>query len=286
MTTTKSEIESLLFLLEDPDPYVRESVKKRFDVLGENCIPILDEMQSGLRSGKEKDSLRQLIRQITFAGIEQEFINVLEGGLKTPRQLEEALFVISRLENPTLRTEIYTRALDRMAEDVDYRIRYAVTPKEQMQILLTYVFREKDYQGCTDDYLNPRHTYLHTVIDAHVGIPLTLSLIVIFLGRRLALPFHGVNMPLHFLLRFQNDSESILIDPFNKGGIVSVDQCYSFLKNSGITPDHEHFRIASEQEMLIRFIRNLINGYDQQKEDLQKEDLNKLLSILEAFSVG
>jgi regulator of sirC expression with transglutaminase-like and TPR domain len=285
MITTKSEIESLLFLLEDPNPFVRESVKKRFEILGENCIPILDEMQSSLRSGEKKDSLRRLIRQITYSGIEQEFINVLEGGLKTPKALEASLLVISRLENPTLRTEIYTRALEKMADEIDFRIRYAVTPKEQMQILLTYVFQEKDFRGCSDDYLNPLHTYLHTVIDSRIGIPLTLSLIVIFLARRLDLPFYGVNMPLHFLLRFQNESESVLIDPFNKGGIVSVDQCYSFLKNSGITPDHEHFRIASEQEMLIRFIRNLINGYDQQKEDLQKHDLNKLLSILEAFTV-
>jgi regulator of sirC expression with transglutaminase-like and TPR domain len=283
--TTRSEIESLLYLLEDPDPFVQDSVKKRFQSLGENCIPILDEMQSGLRTGDKKDSLRRMIRQITFSGIENEFLNVLEGGLQNPQQLENALFVISRLENPTLRTEIYPRALDRMADEVQYRIRYAITPKEQMQIMLTYVFREMDFRGCNDDYLNPLHTYLHTVIDSRVGIPLTLSLIVIFLARRLGMPFHGVNMPLHFLLRFQNDSESILIDPFNKGGIVSVDQCYSFLKNSGITPDHEHFRIASEHEMLARFLRNLMNGYEQKKEDDHKEDVNKLLGIVEAFTI-
>jgi regulator of sirC expression with transglutaminase-like and TPR domain len=283
--TTRSEIESLLYLLEDPDPFVQDSVKKRFQSLGENCIPILDEMQSGLRTGDKKDSLRRMIRQITFSGIENEFLNVLEGGLQNPQQLENALFVISRLENPTLRTEIYPRALDRMADEVQYRIRYAITPKEQMQIMLTYVFREMDFRGCNDDYLNPLHTYLHTVIDSRVGIPLTLSLIVIFLARRLGMPFHGVNMPLHFLLRFQNDSESILINPFNKGGIVSVDQCYSFLKNSGITPDHEHFRIASEHEMLARFLRNLMNGYEQKKEDDHKEDVNKLLGIVEAFTI-
>jgi regulator of sirC expression with transglutaminase-like and TPR domain len=283
--TTRSEIESLLFLLEDPDPYVRESVRKRFEDLGENCIPILDEMQSGLRTGEKKESLRRMIRQITFSGLEQDFVNVLEGGMKTPGQLEKAILVISRLENPTLRTELYTRELDRMADEVENRIRYSINPKEQMQILLTYVFREKDFKGCSEDYLNPVHTYLHTVTESRTGIPLTLSLIVIFLASRLHMPFYGVNMPLHFLLRFQNDSESILIDPFNRGGIVSVDQCYSFLKNSGITPDHEHFRIATENEMLIRFIRNLMNGYEQNKENLMVEDLSKLLALTEAFSV-
>jgi regulator of sirC expression with transglutaminase-like and TPR domain len=283
--TTKSEIESLLFLLEDPDPFVRESVQKRFEDLGENCIPILDEMQSSLRNSNKKEVLQRMIRQITFTGLEQDFINVLEGGINSPMQLERALLVISRLDNPTLRTEIYSRALDRMADEIEHRILYSVDPKEQMKVLITYVFREKDFRGCSEDYLNPVHTYIHTVIDSRIGIPLTLSLIVIFLANRLQMPFYGVNMPLHFLLRYQNESESILIDPFNRGGIVSVDQCYSFLKNSGITPDHEHFRIASEHEMLTRFIRNLINGYDQKKEDLQKEDLNKLLGIVEAFSV-
>lgn len=46
--TTKSEIESLLLLMDDPDPFIQESVQNRFKQLGENAVPLLDEFESKL----------------------------------------------------------------------------------------------------------------------------------------------------------------------------------------------------------------------------------------------
>ena len=92
-------------------------------------------------------------------------------------------------------------------------------------------------------------------------------------------------MPLHFLVGFETEAgKMLLIDPFNNGGILTKDQCKRFLKKSGLEPKEIHFRKATEVEMFIRFIRNLINGYQQLKQQEKVKKLNKLLSYIEAFS--
>jgi len=44
--TNKAEIESLLYLLDDPDDFVRNSVLQRFESMTHHQIPLLDEFRS------------------------------------------------------------------------------------------------------------------------------------------------------------------------------------------------------------------------------------------------
>lgn len=106
-----------------------------------------------------------------------------------------------------------------------------------------------------------------------------------FLSRRLDMPFFGVNMPIHFMLNYISDKEEVLIDPYDNGAIVTYDQCYFFLKKNNIEPKPDHFRIASDIEILTRCIRNLIHSYERKEEPVRVEDLKKLLAIAEIYDV-
>ncbi|MAO77346.1 MAG: hypothetical protein CL665_05820, partial [Balneola sp.] len=79
------------------------------------------------------------------------------------------------------------------------------------------------------------------------------------------------------------DREEFLVDPYDNGAVVSYDQCYFFLKKNNIAPKPEYFQMASDMDILIRTIRNLIQSYEH-KEQLEKvEDLKKLLSTVELY---
>jgi len=108
-----------------------------------------------------------------------------------------------------------------------------------------------------------------------------LSLVVIFIARRLNLPFYGVNMPIHFMLMYQTHNQEILIDPFDGGTIVTYNQCCYFLKKNGIEPKPEHLEKADESEILVRCIRNLIHSYAKIKDERRVDDLRKLLNMAE-----
>lgn len=281
---TKSEIESLVYLLDDPDPFVKDKVKNRLFELGEQAVPVLDQQKSSAESDEERELISEIIRWITYGSLEEDLLGVLEGGLQSMKQLEDAVFVLARMENPTLREDEYKRKLDRFASMVADDLRYQLDDSKKMHILLDFIFRELNFSGNQKNYYSPDNSYLHRVIDRRKGLPISLGLIVLFLARRLDMPFYGINMPIHFMLKYKGEKEEFLIDPFDGGKIVTYNQCYFFLKQNGVEPKTEHFRKATLHEILARCIRNLIQSYSRIEKEEYVHNLKQLLSTVEMFA--
>lgn len=281
--TTKSEIESLLLLMDDPDPFIQESVQNRFKELGENAVPLLDEFRVETSNKDDKKRVSQIIHQITFPVLKADFQEMLDRGIRNRKDLEYALLTLSRFGNPTLRIEDYQKKLDHFAEMVEPTIRYRLDERRKMKQLIKFVFEDLNFKGDTDDYHNPDNCFIDQVIRRRRGLPITLSMVVMFLARRLEMPFFGVNMPIHFMLNYVSDKEEVLIDPYDNGAIVSYDQCYFFLKKNNIEPKPDHFKIASDIEVLIRCIRNLIHSYERLEQPHRVEDLKELLGLIELY---
>lgn len=279
--TSKSEIESLIYLLEDPDPEVQMGVKRRFRELGEQAVPLLDQFRSESIHDSERNTINEIIYNITIGSLMEEFSLLLENGVQNSVTLEKAVLMLSRFGNPTIRVEDYERKLDQMARQIGTDIAYTPSIQEKMQILLQFVFRELRFRGDSKDYHSPENAFIDRVIDRRKGLPIMLSLVVIFIARRLNLPFYGVNMPIHFMLMYQTHNQQILIDPFDGGTIVTYDQCYYFLKKNGIEPRPEHLQKADEADILARCIRNLIHSYGKSNQDRRVRDLRELLQIIE-----
>lgn len=278
---SKTEIESLVNLLDDPDPYVHSQVRNRLFELGEQAVPLLDQQKSQAKDDSERELINEIIQYITYGNLEEDFLDVLGEGIDDLKQLEKAVFILSRFDNPTLREEEYMKKLDQFAGMVANRIQYEPDESRRMRRLMEFVFEELNFTGSTVDYYNPDNSYLNRVIDRRQGLPISLGLIVLFLARRLEMPFYGVNMPIHFMLRFKGEKEEVLIDPFDKGKVVSYNQCYFFLKQNGVEPKSKHFEAAGETEILARCIRNLIQSYAKLNADRKVEGLKKLLGTVE-----
>ena len=280
-SSNRGEIESLIYLLEDPDPEVQMGVKKRFEEIGENAVPLLDQFRSETINDSEKNTINQIIYNITVGSLFEDFSDLMEQGVNNRRDLENALLLISRFGNPTLRIEDYRKKLDKLSSHIGSEVAYTPSVNEKMQIMLQYIFRELRFRGDAVDYHNPDNAYLDRVIDRRKGLPIMLSVVVMSIARRLNLPFYGVNMPIHFMLMYQTHNQEILIDPFDGGTIVTYNQCFYFLKKNGIEPRPEHLKKADEADVLLRCIRNLIQSYAKDKDEKRVNDLRKLLQIAE-----
>ncbi|WP_069132133.1 SirB1 family protein [Rhodohalobacter halophilus] len=279
--TTKSEIESLIYLLDDPDPEVQSGVHSRLRELGEDAVPLLDEHKNETRGEQEKEFINNIIYNITIGSLIEEYAELMEEGVHDARNLERAVLMLAKFGSPTLRIEEYSRKLDILSREISADIAYTPSLREKMQIILQYVFRELRFRGDSANYHHPDNALLNRVIDRRKGLPIMLGLVVMFLGRRLNLPFYGVNMPIHFLLLYKTPSEGVLIDPFDGGTIVTYDQCYYFLKKNGVEPRPDHLKQADESEILARCIRNLINSYSKQNQERKVKDLRQLLHLTE-----
>lgn len=281
--TSKTEIESLLFLMDDPDPFVQESVENRLQELGENAVPLLDEYRAEISSEHAKQKVNEVIHKLTFDTLEQDFIEILEGGLKTRRALEKAVFTLARFGNPTLRISEFQAKLDHFADIVEPQIKYKLDEKRKMKRLLKFIFEDLNFRGDAEDYHAPQNCFLDQVIERRKGLPISLSLIVMFISHRLEMPFFGINMPIHFMLNYVGDKEELLIDPYDNGAIVTYDQCYFFLKKNNIDPRPEHFQMATNLDIVLRCIRNLIHSYERKEEMRRVEDLGRLLNVAEMY---
>ena len=281
--TTKSEIESLLILLDDPDPFIQQSVKTRLNELGENAVPILDEYRHETNKPEEKKLVGDLIHKLTFSTLRADFYEVLEQGVTNRKELEHAVLTLARFGNPTLRIKEFQDKLDHFAEMVEPTVRYRLDERRKMRQLIKFVFDDLNFSGDTEDYHNPANCFMDQVINRRRGLPITLSMVVMFLARRLDMPFFGVNMPIHFMLHYEGEKEEVLIDPYDNGAIVTYDQCYFFLKKNNIEPKPDHFKIATDVEVLVRCIRNLIHSYERKEMPKRVEDLKELLSIAEMY---
>jgi len=86
--------------------------------------------------------------------------------------------------------------------------------------LRRHLFGDLGFRGALgDDYDRPRSSYLHEVIERRTGIPITLSIVVLEVGRRLAVPLAGVSMPGHFLVRDRVDPD-VFVDAFAGGALL------------------------------------------------------------------
>lgn len=277
--TSKSEIESLIQLMEDPDPFIQQSVQDRFTELGIHAVPLLDEFRIETKDHNEKSKLRSIIHQLTFPSLKADFHEVLEKGVRNRKSLELAVFTLSRFGNPTLRITDFEKQLDHFSTMVEPTTRYRLDERKKMKQLIKFVFEDLNFSGDTKDYHNPANCFMDQVIRRRRGLPISLSLVVMFIARRLEMPFFGINMPIHFMLNYVSEKEEVLIDPYDNGAIVSYDQCYFFLKKNNIEPKPDHFKIATDLEILVRCIRNLIHSYERLKQTVYVEDLKELLQL-------
>lgn len=90
--------------------------------------------------------------------------------------------------------------------------------------LLRHLFGDLGFAGNTHTYFDPRNSYLNDVLDRRTGIPISLGVLTMAVGRRIGVPLVGIGMPGHFVLRDQVD-HSVFVDPFANGAVLDQDGC-------------------------------------------------------------
>ncbi len=110
--------------------------------------------------------------------------------------------------------------------------------------------------GNREDYGDPRNSYLHQVIDRGLGIPITLAVCAIEVGRRLDVEVRGVGLPGHFMVVCGDEYG----DPFNGGQIHSEDEIETVWRRyTGLRDPFErrYLQTAHTRSILLRILNNL-----------------------------
>ena len=195
-----------------------------------------------------------------------------------PVDLARASLAVAREEYPELDEGHYLRALDELASGVHAGLPSGASPERKVGRLNSYLFHELGYSGNQTDYYDPRNSFLNEVLDRRTGIPLTLCIVYMEVGRRCGLRVDGVGFPGHFLCKVQLDGGELVVDPFHRGQLLGVDELKRRLQAA--VGDQVKFnpgvlRAAKPREILVRMLQNLRSVY------AERNDMPRALSAVD-----
>ncbi len=204
-------------------------------------------------------------------------------------ELARACLQIAEDAYPGLDVDGYVGEINRYAGRLRARLAPDASPEDRVIALNEFLFDDLGFSGNADEYYDPRNSYLNEVLDRRRGIPITLSVLYMEVGRRIELPFEGVSFPGHFLVRLPMRGGTLVLDPFS-GGIPQseaelrerlkrvVPRGLAGIKAGGVTvaelPLDQFLEAASNRQILARLLRNLKGVYRE------KDDAERLLQVL------
>lgn len=158
-------------------------------------------------------------------------------------ELDEAALHVARIEYPGLAIEPWLAALDFHAQEIERR-----RGRSARVAISDYLFGELGIVGNEADYYNPRNSCLNHVLEARNGIPITMCVLYMELGRRLGVAVEGIGAPGHFLVRMEEEGDTFYVDPYN-GGRIREDVESEL--------DEQYLVAAPKRVILIRMLNNL-----------------------------
>jgi regulator of sirC expression with transglutaminase-like and TPR domain len=137
--------------------------------------------------------------------------------------LDEAALLIAAHARPELDIAAELGRLDELA---------AGCKEPTLDGLTHHVFDELGFRGNAEHYQDPDNSYLDQVVRRRLGIPITLSVLTMEVGRRLGVMLDGIGMPGHFLVRHRTDPGTFL-DPFAGGRRLDAAGCQEIFNGLG-----------------------------------------------------
>lgn len=112
--------------------------------------------------------------------------------------------------------------------------------------------RREGFQGATDTQ-SLECSRIDVVLEQRRGIPITLSIPYLMLGRGAGLTVRGINFPGHFLVM----AEEVLVDPL-RAQQMSRDECMQRLADANLQHlGSAAFAVATPDEMAVRMLNNI-----------------------------
>jgi regulator of sirC expression with transglutaminase-like and TPR domain len=182
--------------------------------------------------------------------------------------LDRSCLLISAVYDSSVDVDQHLSRLDDFAE----RARATAAPTgsyAMMASILHELFIEGRFRGNDCTYDEPANSLLASVIERRVGLPITVSIVLMEVSRRLGLPLQGVGLPGHFVVRFPDPTSRLYIDSFRSGEILDVPGCIALVERiyrGRLTWRDEFLTPLTSRAIVKRVLLNLKNSLSGAKD--------------------
>ena len=222
--------------------------------------------------------LRRMAAEVHEAAVRTQLVELLgektaaNSAAETPDHgvLLKSALLISRMDNPDVDVETYIDRVRQWVDEIRASLPVDADETARLTAMDRYLFEELGFHGSRFEYYTRSNSYLNEVIEDREGLPITLSVLYIEIGRRLDLDIRGIGLPGHFVVQFTPSSmptESQLIDPFERGKRLSEVDVAARLTEARY-PDLPQFRIPqTTRQICERMIGNLLGLAETEKNE-------------------
>ena len=205
---------------------------------------------------RQAEQLRKLAGAVHAQRVHADLVKAL-AGKEADVDLVHAALLVARLDNDELDVDAYRAEFDRLARKLASELPKDADAKVKTAALNRFLFTERGFHGSRGDYYNKSNSYLNEVIDDREGLPITLAVLYIELGRKIGLPLEGVPLPGHFTVRLAGAED--MIDVFDGGAPLSKADAEKKVRDTaGRAVSKDDLTAAPKRAIIVRMIRNLL----------------------------
>ena len=266
MKTAKT-LDALLFLTEEPDEHLFINIAEAIVSYGEKALPSLKERLEKSSNGLHHQRLETLIDIIERKNIIEKLKTWRE---KRENDLMEPCFILAKHHFPNADWAWYGFKIMMIIEQAEREMNQDLTPLEQVKILNHIIYDVNKFRGENFAINNADYYFINTLMETHIGNPLSLGILYCIVAERLDIPIYGIDLPNHFVLAFckktehfpQLDDVLFYINPFNRGNVLMDKDIRNYLYELDIRPELKHFEPSNNTliiKKLFKVLKNLTN---------------------------
>lgn len=262
---TANTLDSLMFLTEEKDEHLFINIANAIVSYGEKALPSLKEKLEKSDDIFLQHRLEALIDTIEHKNI----INKLNSWRKKREyDLMEPCFILAKYHFPNADWSWLGFNIMMIIEQAEHEMNQDLTPLEQVKILNHIIYDVNKFRGDTSTINNPDYYFINTLLNTHIGNPLSLGMLYCIIAERLEIPIYGIDIPNHFILAFCKKTEDFpqfedvlfYINPFNHGNVLMRKDIRNYLNELNISPELRYFEPSRNTNIikkLFKVLRNL-----------------------------
>ena len=267
--------DAIVRLLRDNDPTTVSLVKEQLIERGSDGVAALRDLLA-LDDEAVTAHVREVIEKIE-TGEAQDDMLLCAHLFPEHGDIEAVWWLLTLCFEPDAPIGRLRRKLDAWGRQLRALVAQAESARERLQALTTFLAEDLGFRGNAEEYYDPKNSFLSDVIETRHGIPISLAMLYVIVGRRANMQIDGINMPGHFIARY----ERILFDPFHQGRILSRPDCEAILARQRLKTESSYFAPASPRIVLMRMLANLLFIFERAGEKRKHAMVKGWLKALE-----
>jgi len=272
---SSDKVKAIAVLLEDPSEDIQLLMEEQ---LVKYSMPELRELREKLAKINIDLAfhLDELLQQKTLASFVFELESLVLSG---DFNLEKLVCFVARFIENDLTDEMIVHELDQLAvkcmEHIDRRPE-GVLPEAALSEYLGQLCR---FRGNDKNYYAVGNSSIHCLLKNKKGLPITLSILYILIGKRVGIPITGIALPGHFIVGIEKEDKMIYLDPYNRGKFMTVSDCKSLVRRSGYPFSSDMLDSVDSKVIFFRILNNLKFVFQREGKVEEEEAVDTMIRI-------